>query len=64
MSYLCDMLESDEFWRIGVSAGEKGSPVLNRVAFKQKLEGSERGRRAQVRKMPHLSEQGIKWCCI
>lgn len=29
---------------MGVSGGENGSPVLNRVAFKQKLEGSERGR--------------------
>lgn len=27
-----------------VSAGENGSPVLNRAAFKQKLESSERGR--------------------
>lgn len=29
---------------MGVSAGENGSPVLNRAAFKQKLESSERGR--------------------
>lgn len=29
---------------MGVSAGENGSPVLNRVAFKQKLESSGRGR--------------------